>query len=50
MKVFDEMIADRITNKKLNPIVTGLSNRRRKLNVSLAFIKQPYFAVPKILS
>ena len=41
------MISDRLTNKKLNPIVTELFIRGRKLNISLIFITQPYFAVPK---
>ena len=47
--VFDEMIADMLGNKKPNPIVTELFIRGRKLNISLAFITQSYFAVPKIL-
>ena len=47
--VFDEVIADMLGNKKLNPIVTELFIRRRKLNISLAFITQSYFPVPKIL-
>ena len=38
------MIADMITNKKRNPIVTV---RGRKLNISIAFITQSYFKVPK---
>ena len=38
--VFDDMIADMINNKKLNPIVTGLFIRGRKLNVSIVFITQ----------
>ena len=33
--------------KKLNPIVTELFIRGRKLNISLVFITQSYFAVPK---
>ena len=33
--------------KKLNPIVTGLFIRGRKLNISLVFITQSYFAVSK---
>ena len=41
------MIADMLSNKKLNPIVTELFIRGRKLNISLVFIKQSYFAVPK---
>ena len=45
--VFDNMIADMLSNKKLNPIVTELFIRRRNLNISLAFITQSYFAVPK---
>ena len=45
--VFDDMIADMVSNKKLNPIVTELFIRGRKLNISLAFISQSYFAVPK---
>ena len=47
--VFDEVIADMLGNKKLNPIVTEFFIRRRKLNISLAFITQSYFPVPKIL-
>ena len=45
--VFDDMIADMINNKKLNSIVTELLIRCRKLNISLVFISQPYFKVPK---
>ena len=45
--VFDDMIADMIQNKKLNSIVTELFIRGRKLNISLAFITQSYFKVPK---
>ena len=45
--VFDDMIADMINNKKLNPIVTELFIRGRKLNISIVFITQPYFKVPK---
>ena len=41
------MIADMIHKEKLNSIVTELFIRRRKLNVSLAFITQSYFKVPK---
>ena len=45
--VFDDKIADRINNKKLNPIVTELFLRGRKLNISIAFITQSYFKVSK---
>ena len=44
---FDDMIADMIRNKKLNSIVTKLFIRGRKLNISLVFITQSYFKVPK---
>ena len=44
---FDDMIADIINNKKLNPIVTELFIRGRKLNISIVFITQSYFKVPK---
>ena len=40
--VFDDMIADMLSNIKLIPIVTKLFIRGRKLNIT-----QPYFAVPK---
>ena len=36
-----------INNKKLNPVVTELFIRGRKLNVSIVFITQSYFKVPK---
>ena len=45
--VFDDMIAHMIHNKKLNSIVTKLFIRGRKLNISLVFITQSYFKVPK---
>ena len=41
------MISDILSNKNLNPIVTELSIRERKLNISLALITQSYFTVPK---
>ena len=41
------MIADIIKNKKLNSTVTELFIRGRKLNISLVFITQSYFKVPK---
>ena len=41
------MIADVIQNKKLNPIVTQLFIRGRKLNISIVFITQSYFKVSK---
>ena len=45
--IFDDMIADMINNNKLNPIVTELFIRDRKLNISIVFIMQSYFKVPK---
>ena len=45
--VFDDMIADMINNKKLNSIVAELFIRGRKPNISLVFITQSYFKVPK---
>ena len=45
--VFDDMIADMIHNKKLKLIVTESFIRGRKLNISLIFITQSYFKVPK---
>ena len=45
--VFDDMIADMLSNKRLNPIVTELFIRVGKLNISLVFITQSYFIVPK---
>ena len=45
--IFDYMTADMLINKKLNPIVTELFIRERKPNISLIFITQSYFTVPK---
>ena len=45
--VFDDVIADMINNKKLNSMITELFIRGRKLNISLVFITQSYFKVPK---
>ena len=41
------MIADILNNKQLNPVVTELFVRGRKLNISLVFITLSYIAVPK---
>ena len=45
--VFEDMIADMLSNKKRDPIVTEWFIRGRKLNISLVFITQSYFAVLK---
>ena len=47
--VFDDMIADMINNKKINPIVTELFIRGRKLNVFIVFITQCYLKCQKML-
>ena len=36
-----------INNKKLNPIVTELFIRGRKLNIFIVFMTQSYFKLPK---
>ena len=45
--VFDDMIADMLSNKKFNPIVSELFIRERNLNIAFVFMRQSYFAVPK---
>ena len=45
--VFDDIIADIMTNKKFQAIIKELFIRCRKINISLAFITQSYFSVPK---
>ena len=45
--VFDEMIADIMTNKKFQAIIKELFIRWRKLNISLVFITQSHFSLPK---
>ena len=45
--VFDDMIADIMTKKKFQAIIKELFIRCRKLNISLVFITQSYFSVPK---
>ena len=44
---FDDMIASIMANKQFQAIVKELFIRCRKLNISLAFITQSYFLVPK---
>ena len=41
------MIADIITNKKFQSIIIELFIRGRKPNISLVFITQSYFSIPK---
>ena len=45
--VFDDMIADIMTNKKFQVILKELFIRCRKLNIYLVFITQSYFSVPQ---
>ena len=45
--VFDDMIADIMTNRRFQAIIKELFIRCRKLNVSLVFFTQSYFSVPK---
>ena len=44
----DDMIADMLSQKKLNQLVTELFVRGRKLNIYLVFIIQSYFADVKV--
>ena len=44
---FDNMIADIMSNKKFQAVVKELFIKSRKLNISLVFITQSYFSVPK---
>ena len=45
--IFDDMIADIMNNIKFQAIIKELFIRCRKLNISLVFITQSYFSVPK---
>ena len=45
--VFDDMIAEIMANKNFQAVIKELFIRCRKLNISLVFITQSYFSVPK---
>ena len=45
--VFDDIISDMLSNKKVNLIITELVISGRKLNIYAVFIIQSYFEVPK---
>ena len=45
--MFDDMIADIMTNKRFQAMIKELFIRCKKLNISLVFITQSYFSVPK---
>ena len=47
--VLDDMIADIMANKKFQAIIKELFIRCKKVNVTLVFITQSYFSVPKDL-
>ena len=47
LTVFDDIIADMINNKEPSSVVTDLFIRGRKRNISIVFIMQSYFKVPK---
>ena len=48
--VFDVVVVDMLSTKKLNSIVTELFITGRKLNISLVFVSQFHFAVSKIIT
>ena len=43
----NDRISDKLSNKEVNPLVIGLFIRDRKLNISLVFITQSNFSLPK---
>ena len=45
--MFDDIIADMNSNKNLHPVVAGLFIRSQRLNISLIFVTQSYFSIPK---
>ena len=45
--IFGDIIADMLSNKKRNSIVTELFIKSRELNISFVFIRQSFFKVPK---
>ena len=44
---FDDMVADIMTKKNFQSVIKELFIRCRKINISLVFITQSYFSVPK---
>ena len=46
-KKLNPIVTDMLSNKKLNPAVIELFIRGREINISLVFIMQSYFTVPK---
>ena len=48
--LFDDVIANIMSNKKFQAIIKELFIRCRNINISLVFITQSYFSVPKIVN
>ena len=46
---FHDLIAHMINNNKLNPLITELFIRVRKLNIAVVFYTQSFFKVPKVV-
>ena len=46
----DDMIGDMEANENLSPLVTELFLKGKKLIISLVFISQSYFKVPKTIT
>ena len=47
LTVFNDMISHVMSNKKAEQVLKELFIRCRKLNISLCFLTQSYFSVPK---
>ena len=45
--LFGDMIADVINSKEINPVIIEFFITHRNLGISIVFIEQPYFKVPK---
>ena len=46
-RIFFDMVSDMLSEQEFNLIETKLFIRGKKFNISLIFITQTYFAVPK---
>ena len=47
LMIFDDMIADIMRSEKFKAVIKELFIRCRKLNISIVFITQSYFRIPK---
>ena len=47
--IFDDMITEMLSNKKLNPIIIELFIRGKKLNILLFLLQNPIFLCQKAL-